>query len=346
MICAYLLHSHEFATAAQALKFYGEARTSNGKVGLHPSSASPFPRLLFSPLHFHLHSIFFLLFHFHLYLSSLSAFSSSFYLLIPFSVRPRSRSPSTTFHHFSPLFTVPPFPLCHFISHNIAPLVPAKLFAEADARRSHPCAGRDHPVADTLRRVLREVPARRQAVRQTAQAVREEDHPAALLPRPCRRYARRPVPHRVPAEFTFTIHFYDKLVYTYSPAQGGKPVSEKHSEQEIHKMEIQSMLQSSSKLNVSLSVPGLPRQDRFGAWGSLPVSCAVPRVSHRQSKHFLRAFAFLPLDTLFCPHCFALPLTLLYCIHAVLPLLFADIVLIVLLDFGDVYFCPLTLLLL
>ena len=216
-----------------------------------------------------------------------------------------------TFHHFSPLFTVPPFPLCHFISHNVAPLVPAKLFAEADARRSHPCAGRDHPVADTLRRVLREVPARRQAVRPTAQAVREEDHPAALLPRPCRRYARRPVPHHAPAEFTFTIHFYDKLVYTYSPAQGGKPVSEKHSEQEIHKMEIQSMLQSSSKLNVSLSVPGSPRQDRFGAWGRLPVSCAVPRASHRQSKHFLRAFAFLPLDTLFCPHCFGLPLTLL-----------------------------------
>ena len=111
-------------------------------------------------------------------------------------------------------------------------------------------------------------------------------------------------------------------------------------------MEIQSMLQSSSKLNVSLSVPGSPRQDRFGAWGSLPVSCAVPRASHRQSKHFLRAFAFLPLDTLFCPHCFGLPLTLFYCIHVVLPLLFADVVLIVLLDFGDVYFCPLPLLLL
>lgn len=36
MICAYLLHSRAFATAAQALKFYGEARTSNGKVCLPP----------------------------------------------------------------------------------------------------------------------------------------------------------------------------------------------------------------------------------------------------------------------------------------------------------------------
>ena len=102
MICAYLLHSHEFATAAQALKFYGEARTSNGKVGLHPSSASAFPRLLFPPFHFHLHSTFFPLFRFRLYPSSLSAFSLPLYLLIPFSVRPRSCLPSTTFHHFSP----------------------------------------------------------------------------------------------------------------------------------------------------------------------------------------------------------------------------------------------------
>ena len=152
-------------------------------------------------------------FRFRLYLSSLSAFSlsSSLDFLSAFSLPPLpvfsfrlftstlSSHPflcpptfTFTFHHFSPLFTVPPFPICYFISHNVAPLVPAKLFAEADARRSHPCAGRDHPVADTLRRVLREVPARRQAVRPTAQAVREEDHPAALLPRPCRRYARRP----------------------------------------------------------------------------------------------------------------------------------------------------------